>query len=62
MCHREMLIHLFETSQGLTPWDVLHALRTFVHRRIEHDQRVHDTDSTQRFRNFLALLPREPEG
>ena len=55
-----MLIHLFENLPGLTPWDALGALRTYIQRCIEHDQQIHDDENVIRWRNLLAMLPREP--
>jgi lauroyl/myristoyl acyltransferase len=57
MTNRTLLLMLFKALAGLTPYDVLSALRDFLEWRIEDAQRIHDTDQVQRFRNLRACLP-----
>lgn len=62
MTNRAVLLILFESLRGLTPWDILHAYRAYLQRRIDHDQAMQDTNNVVRWRNLLAVLPHPPEG
>jgi len=55
-----ILLWLFQSLQGVTPWEILAAYWMFLVERIEHDQQVHDAENVIRWRNLLARLPEVP--
>lgn len=54
---RLLLRDLFQSLAGLTPMDILWAFRQYLEWRINHAERIHDTEQLPRLRNLLAMLP-----
>ena len=58
MTNVDLLVLLFKALRGVTPLEVVQALRRWLQEEwIPHNQRVHDETNVQRARNLLAVLP-----